>query len=97
MVASEAILSPLTTQSWRAETSEKGHPEILHTRPIGMNPTFSLSHMKMSFSIYAMARTDERSTSNESLPQSLPCKEEEDEVNLLNHCHGEKTKDEIQG
>ena len=39
VVASEAILSPLTTQSWRAETSEKGHPEILHTRPIGMNPS----------------------------------------------------------
>ena len=34
---------------------------------------------------------------NEELAQSLPCKEEEDEVNLLNHCHGEKTKDEIQG
>ena len=26
----------------------------------------------------------------------MPCEEEEDEVNLLNLCHGEKTKDEIQ-
>ena len=34
--------------------------------------------------------------SNEELAQSLPCEEEEDEVNLLNLCHGEKTKDEIQ-
>ena len=34
---------------------------------------------------------------NDELAQSLPCKEEEDEVNLLNHCHGEKMKDEIQG
>ena len=34
--------------------------------------------------------------SNEELAQSLPCEEEEDEVNLLNLCHGEKTKDENQ-
>ena len=34
---------------------------------------------------------------NDELAQSLPCKEEEDEVNLLNHCHGEKMKDGSQG
>ena len=38
-------------------------------------------------SIYAMARTDERSMSRDELAQSMPCEEEEDKV---------KTKDEIQ-